>query len=123
MIVGLGVDIVELHRIEHAFDRFGHAFCAKILTTHEQAHVPACPVPYLASRFAAKEAAVKALGTGFSHGICLHDIEIRSESSGQPGLHLYRAALQRSIELGVMQCHLSITHGRDHAVAVVILER
>ncbi|GAB1409250.1 holo-[acyl-carrier-protein] synthase [Desulfovibrionales bacterium] len=123
MIIGLGVDIVELRRIERSFSRFGPALCAKILTEHEQAMLPAHPVPYLAARFAAKEAAVKALGTGFQNGITAHDIEVRSTHSGKPCLHFYNKALEQYQALGAAASHVSLTHGRDHAVAVVILEQ
>lgn len=122
MIVGLGIDIAELDRIGESYRRFGDKFCVRILTGAERLLLPANPVAYLASRFAAKEAAVKALGTGFSQGITFHDIEILSEPSGRPLLHLHNQARQRAEALGVRQTHLSISHGRDNAVAVVVLE-
>lgn len=84
MIIGVGVDIAELGRIGNAFSRFGEKFSAKILTPAEMGLVPANAVAFLASRFAAKEAAVKALGTGFSAGITFQDIEVRSDRLGKP---------------------------------------
>lgn len=123
MIIGLGVDIVELQRIKSSCEKFAQAFYNKILTDHEQEQLPAHPIPYLAARFAAKEAAVKALGTGFSHGITPRDIEICSKPSGQPYLQFYGQALEHYQACGASACHLSLTHGRDYAVAVVILER
>lgn len=124
MIIGLGLDITELDRIERSLKRFGERFVSKILTAEEISLIPQKnPVPYLAARFAAKEAAVKALGTGFADGICLHSIEIRKNERGAPKLILLDKALERSRELGVNKVMISLTHGRDSAVAVVILEK
>jgi len=122
MIVGLGLDVVELDRIAKSLERHGDRFLHRILTDAERASLPQNPVPYLSARFAAKEAGVKALGTGFSHGITLHDLEIFSLDSGKPELRFLNAAHSRSLELGVTDIHISITHGRDIASAVVILE-
>ena len=123
MIVGLGIDIAELDRIESSYKRFGEAFCKRILTESERLRMPERPVAYLAARFAAKEAAVKALGTGFSQGIGFQDVEIVSEESGKPALVLHGQAQVRAEGMGVRGVHLSISHGRDNAVAVVVLER
>lgn len=122
MIVGVGIDIAELDRVGASYRRFGDKFSARVLTPAERALLPANPVAYLASRFAAKEAAVKALGTGFSGGITFQDIEILPAPTGKPLLHLRNQARQRAEDLGVRQAHLSISHGRDNAVAVVVLE-
>lgn len=122
MIVGLGLDVVELDRISRNLERFGDRFLHRILTHSERASLPKNPVPYLSARFAAKEAGVKALGTGFSGGITLHDLEVFSLDSGKPGLRFLNTARSRSLEMGVTDIHLSITHGRDIASAVVILE-
>lgn len=122
MIVGLGIDIVELGRIRSAYERFGHRFALRILTPHELERLPAEPVAYLASRFAVKEAAVKALGTGFSQGVTLHDIEVNADSLGRPGLRFFNAAGRRFADLQATRAHLSLSHGRDSAVAVVVLE-
>ncbi len=123
-IVGLGLDVVELDRIRRIWERFGETFSQRILTETEQTrlHVGS-PVPYLASRFAAKEAAVKALGTGFRRGITFQQIEVRSHPSGQPVLTFSGAAQDTAAKLGAHRVHLSLTHGRDTAAAVVILER
>ncbi len=122
MIVGLGVDIVELARIEKSLARFGHRFAEKILGPEELAAMPALTVNYIAGRFAAKEAAVKALGTGFSQGIGPALVETVATSSGKPQLLLHGAALQRAQAMGVSSCHVSISHDRSSAVAMVILE-
>jgi holo-[acyl-carrier protein] synthase len=122
MIIGVGIDIAELDRIASSLDRFGEKFCARILTQTELSLVPANAVPYLASRFAAKEAAVKALGTGFRGGITFRDVEVVSDALGKPSVVFHGAALQRAKDLRVAGAHLSLSHGRDSAVAVVILE-
>ncbi|WP_319759922.1 holo-[acyl-carrier-protein] synthase [Maridesulfovibrio sp.] len=124
MIIGLGIDITELDRIERSLKKFGERFAQKILTSKEMELMPEKnPVPYVAARFAAKEAAVKALGTGFSIGITFHTIEITRMDSGAPLLSFLGKALERSQEMGVQGIHLSITHGRDTAAAVVVLEK
>ncbi len=123
MIIGLGIDITELDRIERSLEKFGERFAEKILTPNELELMPSkTPVPFLAARFAAKEAAVKALGTGFAEGITFKCIEITRHKSGAPQLNFQGKALERSRELGVQGIHISITHGRDNAAAVVVLE-
>ncbi|WP_421901958.1 holo-[acyl-carrier-protein] synthase [Maridesulfovibrio sp.] len=124
MIIGLGIDITELDRIKRSLDKYGERFAEKILTPAEQELIPAKnPVPYVAARFAAKEAAVKALGTGFAEGITFHTIEITRMESGAPQLNFLGKALERSKIMGVEGVHISITHGRDSAAAVVVLEK
>ncbi|MDD4649562.1 MAG: holo-[acyl-carrier-protein] synthase [Desulfoplanes sp.] len=122
MIIGTGIDVVELDRIIRSYTKFGKRFLKKILTTQEQNNLPKHPAAYIASRFAAKEACVKALGTGFSQGIFFDQIDIVSLPSGQPTIKLSGPALKRSKDLDVHNIHLSITHGRDIASAIVILE-
>lgn len=122
MIVGVGIDIAELERISKAHARHGGRFAERILTEAELALLPANADSYLASRFAAKEAAVKALGTGFSGGISFRDIEVRSDELGKPSILFHNAALERCRDLGVRRAHLSLSHSRENAVAVVILE-
>ena len=130
MIIGLGIDFIEIARIRRALERFGPRFADKILHATEMDAL--CPsgkdllAPQLtariAARFAAKEAGVKALGTGFSGGICFHDLRVRSLASGKPELILHGMALERARELGAVRILLSLTHARDTAGAVVILE-
>lgn len=124
-VIGIGLDLVERSRIERALNRFGEAFLARILSTEEQKHVPQGTVrkiEYVAARFAAKEAAAKALGTGFANGIGPTDFEILSLPSGAPRLRLTGAALEHAQRLDVSACHLTLTHSTTHAAAVVILE-
>ena len=122
MIVGLGIDLVELERIEAILERYGRRFLEKILTPVELETLPPRPLSYAAARFAAKEAGAKALGTGFAHGVGLHDFEVRRLPSGQPELVLHGAAAARGAALGAERVYLSLSHSKSTAGAVVILE-
>lgn len=123
MILGLGIDVVELARIGSALERFGTRFLEKILTPEELRNLPSGrSVPFAAARFAAKEAAVKALGTGFAQGISPQHISLRNLPAGQPTLLFHGPAAARADALGARRVHVSLTHGRDTAAAVVILE-
>jgi holo-[acyl-carrier protein] synthase len=123
MILGLGLDVAELPRIRESLERFGERFATRVLTAEELSELPAkAPVPFLAARFAAKEAAAKALGTGFADGVTMHSIAVRSLPSGAPDLVLSGRALKLAQAMGVVRTHVSLTHGRDVAAAVVILE-
>lgn len=123
MIIGLGIDIVDLERIARLHARFGTRFLARILAPVELANRPARLIPWLGSRFAAKEAAAKALGTGFSQGITPTMIATVNDDLGKPSLILRGQAELRACALGVGRIHLSLSHERLCAVAVVILER
>jgi len=122
MILGLGLDVVELDRIEAALARFGGRFLDRILTPAERAALPGSRLPRVAGLFAAKEAAVKALGTGFSQGIGFPHLEILSDALGRPLLALYGPARERAAAMGATSWHLSITHARATAAAVVVME-
>ncbi|MDO5484260.1 MAG: holo-[acyl-carrier-protein] synthase [Desulfovibrionaceae bacterium] len=122
MIIGLGIDVTEVARVAASHERFGRRFLERILTENELAALPGRPDTWLAGRFAAKEAAVKALGTGFSQGIGPTQIEISRNALGEPQLRFLGAALVRARALGVRQSRLSISHERLVAVAVAILE-
>jgi holo-[acyl-carrier protein] synthase len=122
MIVGLGMDVTELDRIEKAYARSGERFLGKILSPAERAQLPKLAIPFLAARFAAKEAGAKALGTGFRDGISFRDIEVTSDERGKPLVRFLGKALERAMYLGVTHAHVSLTHGRDVAAAVVVLE-
>ena len=124
MIVGLGTDIVDMERIEKIAERFGERFAGHILHPEELEQWRESPHPtFLAGRFAAKEALVKALGTGFSQGIWVSDILIRKGVNGEPVAQLSGAALERLRALGGDSVHISISHDRHSAMAVVILEK
>ena len=122
MIRGLGIDLVELERIEDALARFGDRFLERILTPAERAALPPIRLARTAGLFAAKEAAAKALGTGFAQGVTFHTLEILSDAAGRPALTLTGPAHARAAALGATSWHLSITHSRAAAAAVVILE-
>src|SRR5512142_2202237 len=121
MIVGLGMDVTELDRIEKVLASHGERFLEKILSTAERAELPGRAVPFLAARFAAKEAGAKALGTGFRDGISYRDIEVTTGPLGKPLIRFFGKAGERAKALGVTHAHISLTHGRDVAAAVVVL--
>lgn len=122
MIVGLGLDIVDISRIASSLEKFGDKFLNKILTANEIASLPKNPISYTAARFAAKEAAVKALGTGFINGISPQHIEVRKDAMGKPTLHFYEPCTIYLEQLKVTNIHLSLSHSQKTAAAVVILE-
>lgn len=122
MIIGTGIDIVQVERIDKIYARFGEKFLNHILTPLELPFVPRRPAAFLASRFAAKEACVKALGTGFMHGITPKSISVRKAESGQPALALHDYAHIRAMRLGMRASFLSISHEKGLAIAMVILE-
>ena len=126
MIAGLGLDLAEIARLAASLERFGDRLIQRLLTPGEQerlaALAPARQATFLASRFAAKEAAVKALGTGFAENISPLDVEVVSEPSGRPRLRLHGQAAVRAAALGVSHTHLTLTHTNTTAAAVVILE-
>ncbi len=124
MIVGLGTDIAEIERIEKALNRSGEAFAQRILTEKELETFNGLKQQgrYLAKRFAAKEAASKALGTGIAHGVSFQDFEISNDENGKPVLTLAGKALQLAQAADVQHCHITISDERSYAVATVILE-
>lgn len=123
MITGIGIDVVELERIEKIWNKYGRKFAEKILSTEELALLPqANSIVFLAGRFAAKEALSKALGTGFSGHITLKDFSITNLPSGQPVATLYNEAKKTAHNIGASKIHISITHGKYTAAAVAVLE-
>ena len=125
MILGTGFDLTALPRIKALLEKHGERFLARILTEDERATLPAEParrIAYAAGRWAAKEAAVKALGSGFSAGIGFHDVEVVSLEGGRPELRLHGRASELAHDKGVTSLHVSISHERDRAGAMVILE-
>lgn len=123
MIVGLGLDVVEVDRVAASLARFGRRFAERVLTPAELARMPEKAAPYVSGLFAAKEAGVKALGTGFRDGIHFRSVEIVPDDLGKPDIRFHGPAAARAGELGADRALVSITHGRDTAAAVVILER
>ena len=125
MILGLGLDVVEKSRITRIWERYGFRFASKILHVDEIVCLKSLngsEVQFLASRFAAKEAAVKALGTGFNQEILPIHIAVATLPGGRPQLRLYAEAQKRMCALGANRTHISLTHGRETIAAVVILE-
>ena len=124
MIVGLGLDIAEIDRIEAAITRHGAPFLERIYTPQKPVYCESHKNKFerYAARFAAKEAAMKALGTGWSHGVRWRDIEVARDPSGKPTLHLEGAARQIADQLGVKNISLTITHSGNLALAQVIFE-
>ncbi|WP_456433482.1 holo-ACP synthase [Thermosulfuriphilus sp.] len=123
MIIGIGVDVVRISRIEEALRRHGERFERRLFTPEELAYCQGMPRPalHLAGRFAAKEAASKALGTGMK-GVSFREIEIRRQESGRPWLLFHGRAARVAEALGVKRAHVSLSHERDLAVAMVVLE-
>ncbi len=123
MVKGLGLDLAELKRIQMLWDKYGQKFAQKILTDRELEQLPKKnPVPRLAALFAGKEAAVKALGTGFAQGVHFKCIEILHTPSGKPEITFLGRGLEKCEDMGITSAHISLTHSRDTAAATVILE-
>ena len=124
MIVGTGVDIVETSRIAQAFERHGERFSKRLYTPAEIAYCEKSKnrAERYAARFAAKEAAFKALGTGWREGVRWLDVEVTHQPSGKPELRLAGAAQQRAKEMGVTRMAVSLSHADRYAVAQVIFE-
>lgn len=124
MIVGTGIDLAEIPRIEQSIARYGDRFLGRIYTAAEQAYClrKRNSAESFAARFAAKEAGAKALGTGISRGVTWLEIEVVRLPGGRPTLQFHGRAAQWAARLGAVRIALSITHTADLAMASVILE-
>ena len=124
MIVGLGVDITEVARIQSAIETSGERFLRRIYTPAERAYCEQFKNKYerFAGRFAAKEAAMKALGTGWRRGVRWIDFEVVREAGGRPTISLHGEAAKIAQQAGVQRVSLSITHTATQALAQVIFE-
>lgn len=124
MIVGIGIDIVDISRLRRALERQGERFARRIYTEGEREYCRAHrdPAPYFAARFAAKEAFFKALRTGWTQGVAWLDVEVRRDERGAPSLVLGGRAGDLSKGLGVRAIHISLSHSEEAAIALVILE-
>ena len=124
MIVGTGVDLAEVPRIRASIERFGARFIERIYTPAEIAYVErkANRWERYAARFAAKEAGMKAIGTGWRHGVRWQDFEVANLPSGKPTLRLHGVAARVADKLGVRNVSLSLTHTAELGMAHVILE-
>jgi holo-[acyl-carrier protein] synthase len=121
-ILGLGFDATDIPRVRDVFRRYGDRFLRRILTDGEVAYCTRRrdPVPHIAGRFAAKEAAMKALGTGHSRGVLWKDIEV-VRHGGPPKLLLHGGAARRALALGASSSLVTITHSEALAMAQVLL--
>lgn len=124
MILGTGVDLAEVDRIRASIQRYGGRFTGRVFTEREAAYAERKANKYerYAARFAAKEAGMKALGTGWSGGIRWRDLEVTNLPSGRPTLTLHGVAHEVAARLGVRAVHLSLTHTAALALASVVLE-
>ncbi len=125
MIVGTGTDLVEVERIAQSIARFGDRFLRRVYTAEERRYcerkVKTAAESY-AARFAAKEAAAKALGTGIARGVSWLEIEMRRLPAERPTLHMTGRAAERARAMGVTRMSISVSHTEHLAVANVILE-
>src|SRR6188472_3855354 len=120
-IIGLGFDATDIPRVREVFERYGERFLHRVFTDAEIAYCTRQrdPVPSLAARFAAKEAGMKALGTGHSRGVLWRDVEVFREH-GAPQLRLHNVAASRFARMGGRSTLLTLTHSRDLAIAQVL---
>ena len=124
MIIGSGIDLVEIERIRQSMERFGQRFLDRVFTATEQAYClrKRNAAESLAARFAAKEAGAKALGTGISRGVNWLEIEVVREPGGRPALCFHGRAGEIAKQLGVVHAALSLTHTDSLSMASVVLE-
>ncbi len=124
MIIGTGVDVIEIARIGSVLERLKDRFIARVFTSAEQqfCNQHRDPVPHYAVRFAAKEALFKAIGTGWAKGVTWLDAEVLRERQEAPALRLHGEAQRLSELMGVKKVHVSLSHSDQWAVALVILE-
>lgn len=125
MIVGIGMDAIEIERIRASMERFGEHFLNRIFTAEERAYClrkQKKSAESFAARFAAKEAGAKALGTGISRGVSWLEIEVTRMPGERPELRLLGRAAARANKLGVKHIALSLTHTRTEAMATVVME-
>lgn len=121
-VVGIGTDIIECLRIAKMIERHGELFLTRVYTPHEIDYCTArkASTQHYAGRFAAKEAVLKALGTGWTRGIQWRDIEVRNEMGGKPSIALSGAAREHCERLGISEMLISISHCRTHATAYAL---
>ncbi|HII2982109.1 TPA: holo-ACP synthase [Yersinia enterocolitica] len=123
-IIGLGIDIVEISRIEAVVERSGEKLARRILSPAEWQHYQQHqqPIRFLAKRFAVKEAAAKAFGTGIRNGLAFNQFEVVNDALGKPTLRLHQRAAELAAELGVKSLHVTLADERRYACATVIIE-
>lgn len=125
MILGTGIDIIEVTRIRASHEKFGERFATRILLPSELAYCLSHkdPAPFIAARFAAKEAVSKAFGTGIGASIGWHDIEVKRRDTGEPYLVLHGKGLELFRSREATRIHVSLSHTLQHATAISILEK
>ena len=125
MILGVGIDIIEVARIQASYERFGDRFLNRILHAAEIAYclTHKVPAPFLAARFAAKEAISKAFGTGIGAHLGWQDLEVGRKESGEPFVILHGAGQQLFETRGASRILLSLSHTQAHAAAMAVLEQ
>jgi holo-[acyl-carrier protein] synthase len=123
-IIGIGVDFIEVARIQHSLERFGDRFLHRVFTDGEIEYSMSMKFParHLAARFAAKEAVSKAFGTGIGKAMGWRDIDIRKKTSGEPFLVFGGGAKEMSISRGVTQPLITLSHTDHHAIAMIVLD-
>jgi holo-[acyl-carrier protein] synthase len=124
MIIGTGVDVVDIARIRRVLEKSENRFISRVFTPAEQQFCNGHrdPAPHYSVRFAAKEALFKALGTGWAKGVTWLDVEVLREQQEAPVLRLYGEAQRLSASMGAHKAHLSLSHSDQWAVAMVILD-
>jgi holo-[acyl-carrier protein] synthase len=124
VILGTGIDIIEVARIASAYEKFGERFVQRILKPPEISYCIGHkrPAPFLAARFAAKEAISKAFGTGIGRQLGWQDMEVGRKESGEPFVILHEGGLRLLSERGARIVHLSLSHTENYATAIAILE-
>ena len=124
MILGIGIDIIEVARIKASHDRFGERFLKRVLRPDEIAYCLSHknPAPFLAARFAAKEAISKAFGTGIGSQLGWQDLEVKHHESGQPFVVLHDAGKKLLEQRNGRIVHLSVSHTENYAAVVAVLE-
>ena len=123
-ILGIGTDIIECLRIAQMIERHGELFIRRVYTEHEIGYCSTkkASTQHYAGRWAAKEAVLKVLGTGWKKGISWRDVEVRNKPSGAPTITLYAGARDVAEQLGIQKLHISISHCRSHATAYSVAE-
>ncbi len=123
-IIGIGTDIVECLRIAQMIERHGELFISRVYTPHEIQYCQSrkLATQHYAGRWAAKEAVLKAIGTGWRRGISWRDVEIFNEAGGQPTVQLHGGAREISERLGIIEMQISISHCRSHATAFALAQ-
>lgn len=124
IILGVGVDLVEISRLRQTLKRWGSAFCAKVFLDAEREYcdMQACPHRHYAGRFAVKEAVAKAFGTGIGDPVGWRDIEVvRNPDTGAPSVHLHGKALDTARRRRIARILISLSHSHNHAVAQAVV--